>query len=207
MKKGQLYHTALADGEKVITAPASFYGKNDSLVFQLHLLTLHQLPSVYERCGILYTELPFPQGFKVFNERAGVKEEATYKHFITHIDKLVVASGKPALLIAGKVAMTHCVSKVGWFVTKIRGTKAFCAVYGEGVEWANGTDEEIIKDIAIRYDCVGDFACGYGRTGRTAWEYGKSFIMSDYNRQCVGVCKGWMQAEGGVLWAEKRDTI
>jgi len=181
-----LYHTALSGGVTYKGHQQHYFQKDGSTAFVCDLLSIDTLPLEFSRCDILYSELPFEAGFKIFESRVGHSGDRSYKNLCIKIDVLLAKSATPAILICGKKTLKFLSSRVTERPSSINGGKAMLAFYGEPFEWLNGSAESVVEQLAIRYNCLGDFMCGYGRTARVAIDHGKRFVLSDYNPYCIG---------------------
>ena len=141
-----------------------------------------------KECDVFYAELPWNLGFESFYEAAGVTPKWTYKEFLTCIRKEVLRIGKPTILVCGNVALR--VLKPEATATVILNRKEVrLALWGIEDTWGRVNTIDVIHDLAKRFNTVGDFACGYGRTGKIFTEHGKKWFMSDFNPHCIGFIK------------------
>lgn len=194
-----IYHTALSGGSVISAESVARYELNGSVAMQHDLFD--PLPKEFDACDVFYCEPPFPDGFTIFNDRAGVTDGRTYEDFARRVGQIIGTIKVPMFLLAAKRTLAY------WpkprFLYKLRhpaGGLLRCAVYNPDAdsrtpeiivhEWS----ESLIFRLAERFGCVGDFACGYGQTARIFHEKGKRFIVSDYVGSCIGVIRDEFEA-------------
>ena len=186
-----VYHTALKRGAELKGAEACQRAEARGSVVLVHDLLSGPLPSEFERCDVLYTDLPWRAGFKTFEARAG-KAGRAYQDFMAAVSRVVQLRHKPIVLIGGKTEMRYlpaCTVKP----TVLNGDEAMAAIYGRLPRLDLTDSWSILNSLVRHYQCVGDFCCGYGRAGRVFLRAGKQFVMSDYNAQCVGFIATWLK--------------
>lgn len=182
------YHSARVI-HNTVEAPAVLrhHDTEGNITFVHDLFESDTFPEEFDMCDVLYTEMPWTSGFTTFEERAG-KSGRTFSELLARVNSLVVASGKPTCLVVGKAMLRHLtptlVMEVGYSVHGM--APAQLALYDLVVPRELRSELEVIEWLATQYECVGDFMCGYGRTGLTFAEAGKNYIMADYNPLCVG---------------------
>lgn len=175
------YHTGLAGGVYVGGAapPVDRYEIEGSVAF-VHDITTGPLPEEYEPCDVLYADPPWESGFAVFNERAGVVG-VSYPELIIAVANIILASPVPVVLMWGQKALAKLPEPDQVLPGVLNGGDVSTLVYGASFEGAAG-----LPELASQFNRVGDFMCGYGRSGRVFREAGKAFTMSDYNAGCIG---------------------
>lgn len=201
------YHSALAPPleAKPITEHVEI---GESLAFTHDLR--HGLPIVYAACDVFYTDLPWRDGFLVFEARAGAvkaklegrpstltvsKETPRYEGFLQNVAAIVESVKQPVVLVTGKHALRGLPRPEHLYNTYLNGASAVALVYRTELK-SYGNEFEILRELAQRFNCVGDFCCGYGRTGRVFKEAGKRFVMSDFNPACIGrIAQEWRTSE------------
>ena len=175
------YHSALGEPGRWprLTAFAGKYG----VAYQADLNL--GIPVVMLKADVWYSDLPWRDGYAKFGDRAGIEQAMPYGELIARIGEEAQAFGKPVCFITGKHAVKLLQPQAVAQAT-LNGGSAVACLWGmpawEGVRDA----EEIIKGLATKHECVGDFCCGYGRAGRIFAQAGKQYIMSDLNPECIG---------------------
>jgi hypothetical protein len=176
------YHTALGD-RPAAGAAVDFYEGRRGIVFQADLSNGIPLP-MYS-ADVWYADLPWRDGYQRFADRAGVNPKLPFAALMELLGGLIANAQVPAVMVTGKHAVKHLrpyeVSQA-----KLNGAKAVACLWGirpwEGVLDAT----EILAALSQEYDCVGDFCCGYGRSGEVFSRAGKRYVLSDLNASCVG---------------------
>lgn len=135
--------------------------------------------AIISGAACLYCELPWPQGWPVFHERAGVPM-GSYADYLAAVAGLLGTFRKPAFIVCSKSAAAvlaqHPVRPIG-----LNGDRAWLAAsYVDEVPDA-GTTEALLEALADRYPSVYDFGCGYGNALRP---FGY-FVGSDIDRKCL----------------------
>jgi len=148
------------------------------------------LPVEYQKCDVLYTELSWVAGLSVFNERA--KRGVPYKYYIDALNRIISSFRTPIFIVAGKKDCKLLPKPELFLLTKLNGAPAQENIYNTLYWGEHNTTTDIINQLAEDFECVGDFCCGYGNTGNIFREHGKQFVMSDYNKQCIGYIKSWL---------------
>lgn len=190
------YHSQLAP--PVASRPADRYALGDSVAFRYDLTDVlsnkyGELPEEYRGCDILYSELPWRNGMDAFNERAGMS--VTYADFMAAVSRVVLTTPDiPVILVTGRHALSRLPEPSQVLTTSLNADPAVALLYNTRTKPVN-TATELITRIADRFDRVGDFCCGYGRTLRIFHRVGGTFVGSDYNASCIGYiadhAEGW----------------
>ena len=189
------YHSALSE-EKYQGDSIGFWvsAMNNSISYAttLDVSKISQLPKLYESCDVLYSEPMWEAGVSKFNQRAQISVE--YETYMRNINTL--CKTKPSIIVMGKKAQRYLTDAQHTLNVTLNGAPARAYVYGFTMtrklrECASAKD--IVKHLATKFNRVGDFCCGYGRTGRIFYENGKSFVQSDYNGKCIGYIKQYYE--------------
>lgn len=189
--KPEQYHTGLLGGVFVTQAvpPVERVEVNGSVALVHDVVTAGLLPSEYDACDVLYAEPPWEQGLKSFDEGAGV-EPRTFDELSAAMAAVVERATVPVVLLLGKKALTKLPPPQQTLAAKLNGAAVIAAIWN--TEFDSAID---LAYLATRYNRVGDFMCGYGRSGRVFAEAGKRFTLSDYNATCIGYiamnANGW----------------
>lgn len=186
MKKAPPYHSALSGLGKPLTCqPCYRFEHAGSIAFASRIdQYAKSLPSEFDTCDVIYAEPPWRQGYEKFNQRAGYSTQLTFGHFVTKLNYLARNCGRPCAYIAGREMLRSMTPDVTLELTH-NGGEALVAGYNITIP-AVRDSVALIHELAEKYDRVGDFMAGYGRSGRIFAEHGKSFVLSDINPQCIG---------------------
>lgn len=138
-----------------------------------------EFPGLFYDCDVFYSDLPWRSGFNVFEARSGI-EGRSYKDFIRSIKLHVDHYRKPTVFVTGKHVLFD-INPSAAYPTTLNGAPAMAMCWGITLNW-HKSERSILKDLSDRFGTVGDYCCGYGRTG----EFFDKFVMSDYNAACVG---------------------
>lgn len=174
----------------VLVEPVERWTGGGSVAF-VHDLMSGPLPAEYDRCDALYADLPWRAGFDRYNARAGVTDGRTYPEFMAAVKALVKEQARPVVLVTGQHArrlLPRAAQEIPLRMPVAHEQPAIAYVYN--LFWLGGrvdlTTQDIQARLALAYDVVGDFCCGYGWSARTFTQAGKRFVASDYNPRCVG---------------------
>lgn len=177
------YHSALdKTPREKYTATQRHIGKS-GVAFQHDLIL--GFPIEMLEADVLYAEPPWREGFDTFAKLAGVSQKGNYLDLLEIINKGVNRAKKPACVITGKHAIKyydphHAVPVI------LNGFEAFACLWNMEPFTEKYNTIELTKKLASEYEVVGDFCCGYGRTGRIFTGLGKKYILSDFDAQCIG---------------------
>lgn len=191
------YHSALSNGKLEDASPLmGVFEYEGSAVFpwDINAATLSKgIPEPYYSCDVIYAEPAWPSGLAAFDQRAGVTSPP-FSVYAQRLGYIIRMLGKPSVMFASDRALS-CMPPAD-FVTDagLNGNRTKVGFWNGAYALGNN-NHEFIRDLASRYNRVGDFCCGYGTTGRLFREAGKTFVMSDYNTVCCGYVaremKGW----------------
>lgn len=177
----ELYHSALTEeleiGKEIIQAKF-----NGDIVFR-HDITCG-LPGDFNRCDILYSEPSWLQGYSKFINRAG-KETSNYNQYLASLSEIIETADKPIWIILGAHAYSRIPKPDRTLNIQLHNYRTTVLGWNDDTEYSFKTNYDFITELARTYNCVGDFCCGYGNTGKIFKEHNKSFVMSDINGKCV----------------------
>lgn len=178
------YHSALRPPLAGLAWRARFEG-DGSCAFVYDLVRHAALPAEYAGCDVLYTEMAWERGYPVFLERADAAQ-STFAEYQAAIGAVIEATTLPVFLITGKAALRRLPAPASRQAMTINGGDCLLAVYHTTYPCAHQTNLQLLEWLASRYQCVGDFCCGYGNTGRVfQQQQGKRWVMSDLNGACI----------------------
>ena len=178
------YHTALKS-ERISAAQRTRVEMPAGVAF-VHDLLRGPLPDEYAACDVFYADLPWPAGFAEFERRAGLAPGRSYGEFMAAVSRIINTVPRPILLTAGKLALRHLPKPAAIVSSKLNGAACLVMTYHLGIVPDCADTVALLEWLAERFQCIGDFCCGYGRAGRIFAKHGKRFVMSDYNSECIG---------------------
>ena len=184
------YHSALKN-EKEIEKELDQYIFDNGIAFYYDINKSDTLPSYFDKCDVLYAEIPWRAGIEKFNERVGSNQ--TYLDFMTSLSNIINNTKKPIIIPSGKLNQRHLPKADQVFETKLNGANAVVSVYN--YHYTGNTKDifAIIEDLSISFDCIGDFCCGYGNSGIPFLLKNKGFVLSDYNKKCIYFVKNYYE--------------
>ena len=149
------------------------------------------IPKEYEKCDIIYIEIPWIDGFQIFEERANIKQQRTYEEFMVSVSDFVTNLKKPTIVITGKKGLKY-LPKLGIEAgTVLNGAPCRLMMYNTTVSNL-AKCITILEELSLKYNCIGDPCCGFGRSAKAFKQAGKQFIVSDYNAECIGyIAQEW----------------
>tara|TARA_Y100000310_G_scaffold140706_1_gene140121 strand:- start:2547 stop:2999 length:453 start_codon:yes stop_codon:yes gene_type:complete len=139
-------------------------------------------------CDVIFADMPWRPGYDEFNRRAGSSlGHPPWPEFVQNVSRLVANIEAPVVLLWGKHAERYMLPSEWQRPVESNGRPAILHGWRLDRFGADGMDRlDIVRLLAHRYDCLGDFCCGYGETGYIATQLGKRFVMSDFNALCIG---------------------
>jgi hypothetical protein len=193
------YHSALSKDIDNLDSTPLYYSKW-GVAFQQDVT--EDMPDEYDKCDVMYSEISWTQGVKKFNERAGVNK--SYKEYIDGINDIIDNYYlTPIFIVAGKKEAKLLEPTDMQIRSKLNG--APCVIYCYHISPDMFTHvgslldvqadcKELIIELADIFNCIGDFCCGYGRTGAIFSSFDKRFVMSDYNGKCITYIKNYYES-------------
>lgn len=178
------YHGA---HKPTVDAPRRMRWSDGSSLAFVHDLISGPLPRVYGTCDVLYTDLPWQNGFGIFNERAGIDDGRTYREFMAAVSGVVTGAPQPVYLVTGRHALKLLPEPAQVLVTRLNEDASVIVTYNvQEMHKKFGEARELLRSLAAQHERVGDFCCGYGSAARAFRRQGKTFVASDVNPQCIG---------------------
>ncbi len=150
------------------------------------------LPDCFRQCDFVYADIPWRNGWSVFEDRAHIEKISASA--LRSFDEFLRAVNRAAELLPTAVfALVMGKREVPFFPKATRVASMHLNGWPAQVVYLNGALTEdyptainLLQALARRSQgAVGDFCCGYGRTGLIAKAYGKPFVLSDYNDNCI----------------------
>ena len=185
-KKSEIYHSSLKSIQPLTIENAlESFAAEGCNVLKHDVCSSHGLPKVYERCDVLYSEPAWRAGYQTFQDRAEAKP-TTYLDYVQAINRIVKSTTAPLWLIIGSHIIRKIVEPHRKLKVSIHGYDTNLLGWNDEEDYGSfETNYDFVRLLAQKYDCVGDFCCGYGNTGRLFQEAGKKFVLSDLNGKCV----------------------
>jgi hypothetical protein len=184
------YHTALTETHWVLGAKRAETPHGVAFVHDI----FDGYDIRYDDCDVLYTDIPMACGFDVFERRAQ-SAGRTYFEFLWNAGNFIQRAKKPAVILGGKIAAEFFGDAAVACKSKLNGLPVFAICFNLQLSKAKN-EFDVLDELATRFDCIGDFCCGYGRAGRVFAKHGKRFVMSDLNDACIGhIAKNWGHGE------------
>lgn len=182
------YHTALKkEGYEPDEKSSAYFYEKDGNVALVHNIT-ETLPKHFDRADVLYAEVPWRYGYNEFMKRAHVVD-INYQDFLSGLNRIIKENNKPIIILGGKELGKYIPKPQQVFNTRlIIGSYAVAYVYNYSMKPFE-ISAQIIDFLATRFNCLGNFCCGYGYTGNIFFRSGKKFVMSDVNSGCIGHIK------------------
>lgn len=194
------YHSALKPEEEV-TGELDRYESDGNLVFTHDLLD----GSVEEfgRGNVLYTEIPWREGYDEFIERAGAEpRDNGWKEYLKAVTYLIEGLDVPAYLVGGKRIIKYLspddIHKIRF---ELHNMDAYLLMFGEVIpkedRYMLDTRLDVLDWVTENYEVILDPSCGYGGTAKAALEAGSNFVCSDINPKCTYyIAKEFMGYDG-----------
>lgn len=192
---GDLYHSALKQGALVPgdVSPMARYERGGCVVVQSDLIKDRLAPE-FSVCDVFYADPPWAAGFKVFDERAGVAFRRSYGIFVDRMAELIRNDGRPHYLVIGANLRNKLPEPAGSSAIKLNGNAAQLVWWHDTYEGPTDEASNVIRHLATRYNVMGDWCCGYGRSLLTFLDGGgKGVVGADHNGKCVAVVAGLLE--------------
>lgn len=194
-----LYNSAIKNKTKYYDniEKTSSFEQDNNFIFCNDLINLG-LTDRYTKCDFLYSEPPYPHGFKVFEKRAEKQANRTYDDFVSGLNKIIIKNKKPLFLVMGKILLKKVIkpNQVLKINLSIHNSLENLAVWNYDIKENIKSTDNLMNYFAKRFVCMGDFCCGYGRNVMQFIESGgKNFVASDIDAKCITVLKKRMMGE------------
>lgn len=176
MKIPNNYHSAFSEDLKYLEE-IDYYSENNSIAL-FHDIN-NGVNELFYNCDFICCDLAWRNGYEKFKERAKI-ESFGYNHYLNSIKNVIFKLGKPTFLIGGK----HMLNKMkpeNYINIKHHNMPALVLIWNYGNNFVVKDYNELTNYLAIKFDRILDFTCGYGLH---LWKF-KSFIVSDINKKCV----------------------
>lgn len=190
-----VYHSALK-GSIVYDVQETVFDEGENFSVFVYDIIEEEIPPRGLRAEVIYAEPPYPPGFAVFNDRAGVKGKRTYDDLAEAISR-IIAKGRPTYIALGKTLLNKLPAPVGLVAVNLNGLGAEIAYWNADIAPEGKTTKDVVIGLAGKYKSMWDFCCGYGDCLSTFMEAGGEYaIGSDYDGRCVTVTKGRLRNVG-----------
>jgi len=193
------YHSALHPPNDA--QPAERFERDGSVAF-VYDMAAHGgvLPAEYGDCDVLYTEMAWRPGYRIFQDRAGSEGTTSFAEYLEALSGMVSRMAVPACIVTAPSLVRYMPAPEQSLALRFpddlhRNGRCVALVYRTTLAPDGDVTTDVLDDLAARYLHVGDPCCGYGNTGRAFVERGGRFTMSDINATCIG----WI-AENSVRW-------
>lgn len=186
-----LYHSALKANQKY---GADLWEQAEPLDYTAigHCVAMQNdfvdngIPLEMRACDVIFAETPFPAGFKIFDERAGVTESRSFSLFADATAEWLSDETRPSYLILGKMLLKSLPTPAGVVESSLNHGRVLIAWWNDDFKGDTSSNLTFIEELARRYDCIGDFCCGYGEPLFHFLRHGgKTFVGSDHNGKCI----------------------
>lgn len=194
-----LYNSAIKNKTKYYDniEKTSSFEQDNNFIFCNDIINLG-LTDRYTKCDFLYSEPPYPHGFKVFEKRAEKQANRTYDDFVSGLNKIIIKNKKPLFLVMGKILLKKVIkpNQVLKINLSIHNSLENLAILNYDIKEDIKSTDNLMNYFANRFVCMGDFCCGYGRNVMQFIESGgKNFVASDIDAKCITVLKKRMMGE------------
>lgn len=191
------YHSALKGGKLQNAKPlphgvVHFDHRGNSV--QVWDVNTQPVPDEFKECDLIYAEPMWPAGVKNFDARAGAATPS-YGDHAKAVAALLRGLRVPTVMTTSKAMLKHMPRPDMTMVIDLNGNPADVAFWNGAVGFGDD-NRSLIRDLATRYNVVGDWCAGYGTTGRLFIEVGKQAHMADYNADCCGFIAEHMEFWG-----------
>jgi len=186
MKQSFKYHSALKQIRCNEDFPEIEYFKKGKSIAMFNDLT-RGLPIEFDKCDVFYSDPPYPAGMNYFNKKSNIQTK--YNDLMIAISNIILNKNKPTIITNCKNAVKFFPSPNQILKIKMNSSEVYAYVFNTEIDSSLKTNIDIINYLACKFNTIGDFCCGYGLSGIIFDIYGKSFVLSDYNKKCIGYIK------------------
>jgi hypothetical protein len=162
----------------------------DNIAF-LHNIE-NECPDYYKNVDVFYSEPAWAHGYNLFMNKSKFKS-SSFGNYVENICNFIKNFDKPAIIICGKKDSALYKKLVPFksedIILKIHNCKCVALFYKIDLKINFTNNEEILTYISKKYNCVGDFCCGYGNTADVFYNHGKNFVVSDVIDECIAYIK------------------
>ena len=184
------YHSALKIGLNVLedVKPLTRFEEGGHIGLQ-HDFVRYGLPVDMNKCDVIYGECPWPQGFKIFDERAG-ELPRSYNLFKAATKSMIQRETRPVFLILGKILLNALPVPNGTADIILNKGNVMVAWWNCNYNGPLTNNTDLTRYLGSKYKTIGDFCCGYGEPLFTFLQGGgDAFVGSDHNGKCIRVLK------------------
>lgn len=178
-----IYHSAMLGEEAAPNITRCRFPSGEAFQWDI----LNGFPPEFDKCDVFYAEPPWRAGFDKFNERAGVTGR-TYAGLVEAMNQAIEKAGKPSFIVSGLHARKLYRGYTGLMPITLRDAPVllYSWNYDMPVFPEVPSSVRFLEYLAKRFECVGDWCCGYGGTGEVMRLSGKKSVLCDYNAACIG---------------------
>lgn len=170
------------------------------------LMSAPTLPPEFDSCDAIYSEIPcVGVNYATFNRRAGIPDLRRYDEFSRRVGEIIVDRPRAVfVLVATKTSLTTIAKYAPPPSSVLRGVRMNkwnldAAVWGPYTPPTTDNALGILRDLARRFNCGGDFCAGYGRVAECFLAAGKRAVLADINPRCIGVVasrfRAWLRED------------
>lgn len=186
-----MYHSALKSKFEVSQVqPSNKELGQNFMLFQNDVVQdgIHESMDV---CDVIYGDPPWPHGFDVFNERAGIFDNRTFNAFAHKLGAEILRLNKPFYMICGLTLIKRLPPNKGVRPITLNGGAAKLVWWFDDFEVSVSTNVDVIKALASKYEVMGDCFCGYSASLKIFLDNGGSSVIgTDFDGKCITIGKG-----------------
>lgn len=187
------YHTALRRDDPP-AAPLDKWAGRDAAAFQHDVMD--GLPACMASADVIYSEIPWRDGYDEFYRRAGVTPALSYDLWCRRLADEIEVTHRPAVIVGGYAAMRAM--NRNYRPVRLNGSVAAAILFRpfdlpQGILLSQFvTTADLLAILAMRFESVADPCAGYGAACWAFADRGKPFMAADINPDCIG----YIAAEG-----------
>ena len=136
--------------------------------------------AIVAKAECIYSEMPWPPGWKVFHQRAETKQRGGWTDYVAAVDRVIEDLQKPSFIVCPKAAAKILATEHPPLPIKINGGDGLLVV--RNIHPIEVPDTQaLVRALAFVYRSAWDFSCGYG----AALHHFRYLIGSDIDRKCL----------------------
>jgi len=195
--KGRPYHSGLKNSGIVV--PDLVFRSGTTIlpngIALVHDISTGTLPEAFSECDAIYSEMPWRAGYDEFNNRAGMNNAIPFNEFINKVNAVIAQLEIPIFLVWSKTLKNRVAPDA--YIQPVTLHKQPAVIFAWNVDGFDLPFEwpDYVQAICKKYNCIGDWCCGYGSTAYYAHQEKKRTVASDVNRNCINYLadesQGW----------------
>lgn len=185
----QTYYSALDKTDKAASYPPMQRAEfNNGVAFRADIMEWDSFKHEFDKCDLLYTEMPWRAGHDEFYARASRLPLGDYDEMLKQVSSIIEEnrSTKAVVMVCGKSFASKLPKPDFTTPTMLHDYPALVLIYNHVGSLNTDTNYTIIDSLAKEYYCVGDFMAGFGNTGQIFAKHNKDFVLSELNPRCIG---------------------